>query len=540
MTADGFRRRWWHVDPVGLVLATAGAVLALSPGLLPRDGVVQGVVSAGVAALGYGLGAFVTGVLRRRGVRPRGGAVLAVLAVLAVAVLVVALVIAAGWQRQAAALIGARPPSTAEFLLALPVILAVVALGVGVGRGLRRLTERIARALRSRLRPGPATVVAVVPVVLGTVLVLGGAAWGALTWSEQAFSARNDAPGTVGGPPPQATRSGSPASLVPWPTLGRDGRRFVTGGRPPEQLAAASGHAARDPIRVYVGLASAPDVRRRAELAVAELERTGAFDRSVIALVTPTGTGSVDPQVPDALELVRGGDTAVAAVQYSTLPSDLQFLVDGPRAQESTRALLDAVRARLAQRPPDRRPRLLLYGQSLGAWGSQGAFTSLAEARAQTDGILWAGPPHASDLWAGLVARRDPSSPEVRPVVDAGRAVRFAGRPGDLATPAGPWLAPRVLYLQHPSDPVVWWSPSLLWRRPDWLAEPRGFDVPATMRWIPVVTAWQTAVDLARAQAVPADHGHRYEALLVDGWAAVAAPPGWTDADTARARRVFG
>lgn len=483
-----------RVDPLGAAVAGVVAVLALAPGLLPRDGIVQGVVSGVVAALGYGLGALASSLVGWR----RGGAVVAVVALLGFGA---ALVVAAGWQRDAAALVGAPGPSTAEFLLAPPVTAGVVVLAVAVGRGFRALTRGV-RRLGLRRRGAAALVVAG-----ATVLLVGAAAWAGLAATEQAFRARDAEPGAAGAPA-SATRSGSPVSLVPWATLGRDGQRFVAGGPP-------------DAVRVYVGLASAPDPPQRAALAAAEIERAGGFDRPVLALATPTGTGAVDPQVPDTLELAGGGDTAMAAVQYSTLPSDLSYLVDGTAAQDQTRALVDAVRERLDRRPPDRRPRLLVYGQSLGSFGSQAAFGSLDDARARTDGVLWVGPPHASEPWAGLVARRDPSSPEVRPVVDGGRAVRFAGRAADLATPAGPWEAPRVLYLQHPSDPVVWWSPDLLWRRPDRLAEPSGFDVPAAQPWFPVITFWATTVDLARAQSVPPDHGHRYDTVLVDAWRAL-------------------
>lgn len=70
-------------------------------------------------------------------------------------------------------------------------------------------------------------------------------------------------------------RSGSPASLAPWDTLGRMGRRFVADGPTVDQLSAFSGTPALPPIRVYVGLGSAASVHERAELAVAELEHRG-------------------------------------------------------------------------------------------------------------------------------------------------------------------------------------------------------------------------------------------------------------------------
>ncbi len=93
--------------------------------------------------------------------------------------------------------------------------------------------------------------------------------------------------------------------------------------------------------------------------------------------------------------------------------------------------------------------------------------------------------------------------------------------------PPSTWLKPRIVYLQHASDPIVWWSPDLLFERPDWLAEPRGPDVSKSMRWWPIVTFWQVSADLAHAQKVPSGHGHRYGTLVLDGWEAVAPPAEW-------------
>jgi uncharacterized membrane protein len=198
----------------------------------------------------------------------------------------------------------------------------------------------------------------------------------------------------------------------------------------------------------------------------------------------------------------------------------------------------DAVHARLVQLPVGRRPRLLVYGESLGSQGSEAAFSSLADIRARTDGVLWVGPPNSNRIWSTLVQRRDPGTAEVDPVYASGLVVRFAENVAGLARPPAPWLPPRVLYLQHPSDPIVWWSPRLLFRRPDWLVEPRGGDVLPAMSWYPIVTFWQVTADLVHAQSVPQGHGHNYADLIPAGWAAIAAPRGWTDADTARVERI--
>jgi uncharacterized membrane protein len=93
-----------------------------------------------------------------------------------------------------------------------------------------------------------------------------------------------------------------------------------------------------------------------------------------------------------------------------------------------------------------------------------------------------------------------------------------------------------VLYLLHPSDPVVKWSTDLVLTRPDWLEEPRGRDVVGAVRWIPFVTFWQVTADLPFALDVPQGHGHRYSREYVDGWATVLQPPGWDEARLERLR----
>lgn len=78
-----------------------------------------------------------------------------------------------------------------------------------------------------------------------------------------------------------------------------------------------------------------------------------------------------------------------------------------------------------------------------------------------------------------------------------------------------------------------------MFERPQWLDAPRGPDVSPDMHWYPLVTFWQTAVDQVIAINVPAGHGHVYGSGVVDGWAALAAPPDWTTADTVRLRALL-
>ena len=124
--------------------------------------------------------------------------------------------------------------------------------------------------------------------------------------------------------------------------------------------------------------------------------------------------------------------------------------------------------------------------------------------------MLWVGPPNASPLWHALTVRRDPGTPEVEPRYDGGRTVRFSDGHDVARVAAAPWQGTRVLFLQHASDPIVWWSPNLLFDRPDWLIEPPGRDRTASMRWYPIITFWQVGFDMTNASGMPGGHGHNY------------------------------
>jgi uncharacterized membrane protein len=147
-------------------------------------------------------------------------------------------------------------------------------------------------------------------------------------------------------------------------------------------------------------------------------------------------------------------------------------------------------------------------------------------------------------LYREFVDGRDAGSPEATPVYrggrTGGRTIRFSNDPQSSIPPADlAWDGSRVLYLQHASDPIVWWSPRLIAHRPDWLDEPRGDDVVTAMRWIPLVTFWQVGADLPFATEVPTGHGHVCTREYVDAWAHVLQPPGWTEHDTELLRAII-
>ena len=205
------------------------------------------------------------------------------------------------------------------------------------------------------------------------------------------------------------------------------------------------------------------------------------LDRAVVAVATTTGTGWINEAEASALEYMYNGNTAIVSMQYSFLPSWLSFLVDKENARQAGQALFEAVDAMIKERPEGKRPKLVVFGESLGSFGGEAPFLALNNLVARTDGALFSGPTFNNTIWTDLTHNRDEGSPEWLPIYDKGENARFAARPDNLNRPPDPWGHPRVVYLQHPSDPIAWWNPDLLFAKPDWLKEPRGYDVSPRM-----------------------------------------------------------
>ncbi|MFC9968271.1 alpha/beta hydrolase [Nocardia ignorata] len=516
----------------GLVVATLFFALSVTPSLVPRDWLFQGLISGINAAIGYGLGCVLEWALRRW-VRPRiplSGPPDRVRYAIKAVVLVVCAVVAAGmlvqsarWQREITSLMGMEGTTTPAYLRTGLLSVAVGVAVVAVYRTVRALILVLARQLNQWVRVPrelAPSAGALVLVVFAVTVFNGVASRAFFAVANSAFSVRNDRTTEYAVQPVAPEKSGSPASLAPWETLGFEGRWFVANGPDAADIAAVTGRPAREPIRAYVGLESVRGEQTAAELAVAELERTKAFERAAMVVVTTTGTGWVNGMAAGSLEYLYGGDTSIVATQYSYLPSVLSFLSDREKAAAASRELFDAVYRRWSAQPEELRPKLFVYGESLGSQGSEEAFDGLADLREKVDGALWVGPPNSNRLWRQFVARRDPGSREVAPVYADGLVVRFADDATDFDSPEV-WREPRIAYLQHPSDPIVWWSADLILTRPDWLREPRGDDVSTQMRWAPFVTFWQVTADLTNAQGVSDGHGHRYGSLVLDGWLAV-------------------
>jgi uncharacterized membrane protein len=342
--------------------------------------------------------------------------------------------------------------------------------------------------------------------------------------------------------PTDPLKTGSSASLLAWHELGRAGREFISAGPTRENIGAFSGRTSLEPIRVYVGLRSADTPEARAKLALEELKRVGGFDRSVLIVVTPTGTGWVDPAALDSVEYLHDGAVASVALQYSYLGSWLYRLVGADYGADAARALFREIYGYWTALPKQQRPKLYLHGLSLGASNSQESMNLIEVLGDPFSGALWSGPPSTSRLWSFLTDHRNPDSPAWLPRFRDGSFVRFMNQDGEAVGPASApnaaWGPTRFVYLQYASDPVTFFEYRSLYREPDWMQPPRGPDVSPQLRWYPVVTLLQLAADKFMATAAPIGYGHVYApAHYIDAWIQVTDVRDWSSAEIARLKQ---
>jgi uncharacterized membrane protein len=534
----------WPVSRAGLLSAALFFAFSLLPSLLPRTAIMQGVVSGITVALGYGVGTFLRWLVTYLGVPALRGRARTVLVGGWSVVLTVTLAWSVwrqvGWQNEVRALFGMDAGSPTVWLVIVSVTLLVAALLLVLARAVRTLFRSISRRLEGRLPRRVAVLLGgVASVVLLSMLWNGILVDGFFALANRTFAPIDTATDEGVVRTVSAVRSGGPGSVVDWDTLGRKGRTFVATGPTVDELEAYHGRRAQEPIRIYTGLRSAATPAQRAELVLEELQRTGGFDREVLVVATTTGTGYLEANAMDSLEYVHNGDTAIAGVQYSYLPSWISLLADQDEVRETSQAVFGTVHAYWSTLPEDDRPRLYLYGLSLGSYGVETILTSINIVNEPIDGAVMVGPPFVNELWNDLVAGRDPGSSPATPVYEAGRTVRFVNEGVRDPIPAEGWGSTRILYVQHASDPVTFFSPDLLLNRPDWLLpDQRGADVPDRFDWVPLVTMWQVLLDLPAAGSVPEGFGHLFTPEAnAQAWIDVTRPEPWTATDSDALRR---
>ncbi len=544
-------QRLWQIrlplhrfSSTGLVLGTLLFALSLTPSLLPRPMLAQGVVSGLCFSAGYAIGVLLRGLwhyLRLPKPGPRTEHWVKTLAALA-CTLTAALFLwqASSWQNGIRELMGMPPASGTRGLSIATIALLLFAFFYLIAKVFKRTYRLLSRKVFFFLPKRLAVVLgSVASIALFWLLIEGVVLSFALRAADRFYAQIDELVQDDLAAPTGANRSGSAASLISWEALGSRGRRFVTQGPSGDDIGTFLGNDAQDPIRVYVGLNALDTPQTRAELALDELIRTGAFERSTLLLATPTGRGWIDPGAQNTLEYLMRGDMATVAAQYSYLPSHLALIAEGEYGVESARALFVEVYRYWSALPVDERPALYLFGLSLGALNSDRSFDFYDIIEDPFDGALWAGPPFRSDTWRITTADRDPGSPAWQPTFRGGSVVRFMNQQSGFEGYSRDWGDFRIAYLQYASDPIVFFDPAAFWREPDWMRSPRGPDVSPALRWYPVVTMLQLLADLATGGAPPG-YGHEIAAEhYINAWVALTEPEGWNDEEIARLKRFF-
>jgi uncharacterized membrane protein len=351
---------------------------------------------------------------------------------------------------------------------------------------------------------------------------LFGLGWGAVTAAnhvltkagtglEDAHAAAPDVPEITGGP----------GSHIPWTDQTRESRRWLSMTLRSNEIEEVMQESAKQPIRVYGSLDAAIDPQQRADLLLAEIDRTRALERSVFALFSPTGSGYVNYVATETLEYLTRGDCASACIQYSVLPSALSLTKVG-YATEQTRILVNGIVHRLLAMPAESRPSFFLFGESLGSQVSEELFRGQGVSGPVgigLDAALWIGTPastvYRAELWG---ERTVAEAPEVGPgSFFLPRAVRdWRSLPDEQKDQV------RFLLLQNGDDPVPKFAAPLVWRQPDWLGpnDRRPPGSPLGTRWLPVVSFITTFIDLQNAlvptPGVFQEGGHDYRREIPD------------------------
>ena len=303
-----FRRYSTSFSFVGLVFATLLFAGSLSPSLLPRPYLVQGLLSGLSTAVGYGIGVFFVWLWQYLEI-PAPGTQLRLTAkcvsVVGVAIITISFLWrAAVWQNSIRTLMEMQPVATAY-----PFRVAVITLFSGViliagGRLLGRCWKYFANRFRRLLPRRVANVLSV--IVVGTLVIFlanGVLAKAALRVADAIFLRMDGFIDEGVEQPTETLATGSEQSLISWDSIGRQGKDFIALGPTQKAIGNFWRQEAMRPLRVYVGLGSKDTSKERAKLALAELKRVGV---------------SLDHSWLSQRLLEQAGSTQVQSTRWST------------------------------------------------------------------------------------------------------------------------------------------------------------------------------------------------------------------------------
>ena len=312
--------------------------------------------------------------------------------------------------------------------------------------------------------------------------------------------------------------SGSKRSFVNWRTLSKEGRRHIATRLSAENISKVlevDKSKVKEPIRLYVGLDSAETEIKRVQLALDELKRTKAYSRKYIVIISPTGSGYVNYVMSDSVEYMSQGNCAQVTLQYSKRPSPLS-LDRRDEGHIQYRMLINGIKKEILKLSPAKRPKLIIFGESLGAWTSQDAFmyegTDGFEANL-IDKALWIGTP-AESKWKERTLSDKTLNTEQESIGV------FNSYEDYLSLEPKNRQKVKYFMVTHYNDPVARFSTNLLVQEPEWLAidEKRPPTVPSTNVYTVPGTFVQTLVDMKNAlKPIPGKFvatGHDYRGDL--------------------------
>lgn len=292
-------------------------------------------------------------------------------------------------------------------------------------------------------------------------------------------------------PPTSPYVTAGPRSEVAFDAIGKEGRRFVLMALTADAISDVMNEPAQDPIRIVGGYDAADSTEERAQLCLREMEALGAFDRKLICIASPTGVGYVSYCFAESLEYLTRGDCVTVVPQYALVPSAMA-LFDTKDGVALQRRVLELTRDRIASMPPESRPRLVQFGESLGAQVALdvGYPTGTDEFdRLGVEAGLYMGVPFRSRSW--LAWRADKQK------FDPARSLCLASEPSVLKVARRSEQSRHVMIV-HDDDPVNKFSYALVVRQPWWMGPPstRPPKVPRETVWRPVTTFMLTVMDL--------------------------------------------
>lgn len=315
-------------------------------------------------------------------------------------------------------------------------------------------------------------------------------------------------------PPTNPHVSAGPKSVFQFDDIGKEGRRFVLMTLTPEEITAVMGEPAQEPVRIVAGFETTKDINELAEMAFEEMVNLGAFDKSLVCIASPTGVGYVNYIFGEALEYLTRGDCAIVVPQYALVPSVLALFDTNEGIALHTK-VLELARDHIDAMPEDKRPRLVQFGESLGAQVAMDVCGPAGVPGYDQLGIeagLYFGVPFRTESWLRWRADRDELDPnhELMLVSEAPELV--------TAREQGKQIPKHVMII-HNDDPVNKFSYRVNIARPWWFGPPatRPPMVPRETTWRPFLTFWICLIDLMNGmnsqpgQFVRRGHDYRIE-----------------------------